>query len=125
MPTVSGVGGSIQRGVAYVTWASITTTASVGRAYTGAAWRQKTVQVLGTFASKGHVQIQGSNNLISTASVATWTAMRDINGNTLDITAAVVRDLQGTPNLIRPKLVSGVAGSTNLTVRLVSNSTFR
>lgn len=121
MATVSGNTTWISRGVHRISWASFSTTASVGSVLQAAHLPDKTVQVWGTFASKGHIRIQGSNN----TTTGPWHALNDPQGNALDVTAAKTEQILENPRFMRAILVSGVVTTTKLNVAIVSQSTRR
>ena len=69
----------------------------------------RTVQVLGTFGTGGHLKIEGSLD-----GGTTWAVINDPTGNALDFRAAGIKAVMEHTLLIRPHVTAG-DGSTSLT----------
>jgi hypothetical protein len=73
-------------------------------------YRDRSVQVLGTFGASGSVTLQGSND-----GGTTWATLTDQGGNNLTFTAAGIKHVQQLTEYIRPTVTAG-DGTTALTV---------
>lgn len=73
-------------------------------------YRDRSVQVLGTFGASGSVTLQGSND-----GGTTWATLTDQGGNNLTFTAAGIKHVQQLTEYIRPIVTAG-DGTTALTV---------
>jgi hypothetical protein len=73
-------------------------------------YRDRSVQVLGTFGTGGSVTLQGSND-----GGTTWATLTDQGGNNLTFTAAGIKHVQQLTEYIRPTVTAG-DGTTALTV---------
>lgn len=95
-----------------LTWETLTTTNDVGEAFPAAAYPDKSVQVEGTFGAVATVVIQGTNE----ETPANWHTLVDPQGNALSFTAAGLEAVLENTRWIRPALVSGGDGSTDVDV---------
>jgi hypothetical protein len=73
-------------------------------------YRDRSVQVLGTFGTGGSVTLQGSND-----GGTTWATLTDQGGTNLTFTAAGIKHVQQLTEYIRPIVTAG-DGTTALTV---------
>ena len=73
-------------------------------------YRDRSIQVLGTFGTGGSVTLQGSND-----GGTTWATLTDQSGNNLTFTAAGIKHIQQLTEFIRPTVTAG-DGTTALTV---------
>lgn len=73
-------------------------------------YRDRSIQVLGTFGTGGSVTLQGSND-----GGTTWATLTDQGGNNLTFTAAGIKHIQQLTEYIRPTVTAG-DGTTALTV---------
>lgn len=73
-------------------------------------YRDRSVQVLGTFGTGGSVTLQGSND-----GGTTWATLTDQGGNNLTFTAAGIKHVQQLTEYIRPTVTAG-DGTTALSV---------
>ena len=73
-------------------------------------YRDRSIQVLGTFGTGGSVTLQGSND-----GGTTWATLTDHGGNNLTFTAAGIKSVQQLTEFIRPTVTAG-DGTTALTV---------
>ena len=94
--------------------------ATVGAPYRWAPGVNRSVQVVGTWGSGGHVKMQGSN-LESPSSVEAagtlhdWALLSDPQGNAIDLTANAIKEVTETPIWVRPVVTAG-DGTTSLDV---------
>lgn len=93
-----------------VKWTPLTTTNADGAAVDLNDYRDRSVQVLGTFGAGGSVTLQGSND-----GGTTWATLTDQGGNNLTFTAAGLKHVQQLTEYIRPLVTAG-DGTTSLTV---------
>jgi hypothetical protein len=98
-----------------LTWEGITTTDTVGEAFPGAAYPDKSVQVQGTFAAVATIVIQGCNE----ATPTNWHTLADPQGNPLSFTAAGLEAVLENTRWIRPALASGGDGTTDIDVTIM------
>ena len=114
MATVTGIetelrSSAIKRGTKKV-WTPLTTTNDVGDGLDFPPGSERTVQVLGTFGSGGHVKVEGSLD-----GGTTWAVLNDPSNTPLDFTAAGIKAIMEHTLLVRPHVTAG-DGSTSLTV---------
>ena len=91
-----------------VKWTGMTT-GDVGAGVAYSDYRDRTVQILGTFGG-ATVTIEGSND-----GGTTWATLTDQGGNNLTFTAAGIKHVQQLTEYIRPTVTAG-DGTTALTV---------
>lgn len=85
-----------------VRWEAFDTNGDIGTSVSMGAWRDRSVQVLGTFGTGGEITIQGSND-----GGTTWATLTDPQGNALTFTSARIEAITELCGLIRPKLTAG------------------
>lgn len=73
-------------------------------------WKDRTVQVVGTFGVGGSVSLQGSND-----GGTTWATLTDANNSALTFTSAGLKAITELPYEIRPSVTAG-DGTTSLAV---------
>lgn len=96
-----------------VKWLALTNaTSDVGSAVELHQYRDRSVQVVGTFGAAGSVTIEGSND-----GGTTWAALSDPQGNALAFTATKIEAISEVPALLRPRVTAG-DGTTSLDVYL-------
>lgn len=101
-------------GMVVLEWTGLTN-GTTGETGTTASYRDRSVQVTGTFGVGGTVVIEGSNN------GTTWHTLRDSNETPLSFMSADLAVILEPTRYIRPR-VTGGDGSTNLSVTIVGIS---
>lgn len=74
----------------------------------------KSIQIYGTFGPGGKLLIEGANEFDS----PTYAPLSDPQGNTLEFSAAGIKQILENPLLIRPRVTDG-DGTTDLTVVII------
>lgn len=82
----------------------------VGEAVKFGTWKDRTVQVTGTFGAGGTVSLKGSND-----GGTTWAILTDANNAALTFTSTGLKAVTELPYQIRPEVTAG-DGTTSLTV---------
>jgi hypothetical protein len=95
-----------------LTWEALTTANNDGEAFPAAAYPDKSVQVQGTFGAAATIAIQGCNEEVP----VNWYTLTDPQGNSLTFTAAKIEAILENTRWIRPALVSGGDGSTDIDI---------
>ncbi len=104
-------------GVNLYTFTPLTQTGSdVTTALYGPDFPEKEVQVFGTFGAAGNVAIEGSLD-----GGTTWAVLNDIDGTSLNVTAASIVKVRETLGRIRARVTAG-DGTTSLTVVVAMRS---
>lgn len=94
-----------------VQWTGLTSaTSDVGSAVKFGSWKDRTVQVTGTFGAGGSVSLKGSND-----GGTTWATLTDANNAALTFTSTGLKAITELPYEIRPEVTAG-DGTTSLTV---------
>lgn len=96
--------------VKVVKWTGLTkATDDVGEAVKFGSWKDRTVQVTGTFGSGGSVSLKGSNDGVN------YVTLTDPNNNSCTFTSSGLKAVTELPLWIRPEVTAG-DGTTSLTV---------
>jgi len=88
-----------------VRWEGFVDSTDVGTEVSMRGYRDRSVQVLGSFTGGLEITIQGSND-----GGATWATLTDPQGNALVFTAAKIEAITEMVDLIRPRATAGAGG---------------
>lgn len=100
-PTVTQLGPGGKDGL-MVLWSGLSHTNTTGTAVEFPNWRDRSVQIVGTFDS-ATVVIEGSND------GSTWVTLTDPQGNAISKTAAALEQIEEVVRYIRPSHSGGTA----------------
>lgn len=115
MAVRSGLSVALLDGAMKVSWSGLLqSSADTGTGELIGGFRDKTVQIAGTFGAGGAVTIQGSNDGTN------WATLNDDQGVALVITTTVPRVIAQNPIYIRPSVTAG-DGTTNLACTVFGN----
>lgn len=109
--------GANNRDCALVSWALAN--GDSGVPFDGAAYADRSVQVLGTFGAGGNARIEGSLKETAAPADADYATLTDPQGNALDVTAAKIEAVSEMTRLIRPRVTAG-DGTTAIVVYLLA-----
>lgn len=115
MATRSAVSSWMSKRVARTVWSGLLT-GDDGAAESPGRLSDRSIQVSGTLGAGGSVNVQGSNDGV------TWATLSDPAGTPLATMGLGVEEILENTLFVRPLIVSG-DGTTNITVQLVSAST--
>ena len=96
-----------------VVWTPLTTTNADGSPFTVAYYKDRSIQVNGTFGVGGSCSIEGSMDGTN------YYTLTDPQGNALTFTAAKIEAVSELVLYIRPRVTAG-DGTTSLTVSLIA-----
>ena len=120
-PALDNAGGVIT-GAFVAKWATMAN-GDVGEPINIPNYRDKAVQVKGTFGAGGSVAVEGSNVAGSTTN-GDYATLNTVGGTALAITAAGIKNVGEDPLRIRPHVTAG-DGTTALDVIMIYSSTAR